>query len=112
MAGFVRQQYSEYRLLNTEAVVVWNVMIQLRLIRPPGKFESTLLGLKLYRSLFDITNQMRLGGEFSQVLRGPTPAGLVPAGMNPAPVIPGPDFVRPVSTKPSVAANDPINYRI
>ena len=100
----------EYR--RSKAVVVWNIMIQLRLIRPPGKFELTLLGLKLYRSLFDITNQMRLGGEFSQVLRGPTPAGLVPAGMNPALVIPGPDFVWPASTKPSVAANDPVNYRI
>ena len=55
---------------------------------------------------------MRLGGEFSQVLRGPTPAGLVPAGMNPALVIPGPEFVWPASTKPSVAANDPVNYSI
>lgn len=110
-AGFVRQQYSNYVLVNANPVFVWNVMVQLRLIRPPGKLESTLLGLKMCRSI-DVTDRMQLGGAFSLVLRGPTPVGLVPDGMDPAPVIPGPDFVRPSFTRPSAAADDPINYRI
>jgi hypothetical protein len=85
-------------------------MLQLRLIPPPGKLESTVLGLKMHclEDESDVTARVRLGGAFPPALRGPTPAALVPAA---APVIPGPDFVRPVYTRPSAMADDPNNYR-
>ena len=92
-------------------------------IPPPGKLQSTLIGLKMHYiphfEDMDVTNQLRLGrlgGEFSTTLRGPTPAALVfdlPAGaLIPVPLIPGPGFVRPVYTRPSDMADDPGNYRM
>jgi len=83
------------------------------LIPPPGELESTLRGLRMHilPEHFDVTDQLRLGGEFSQALRGPTPAALVPDGLVPASVIPDPGVVRPVHTKPSAMADDPNNYR-
>ena len=95
-------------------------MLDLAQIDPPGKLQSTLVGLKMhhipYSEDLDITDdQLQLGGEFSTELRGPTPSALVanvPAGvLMPAPVIPGPGFVRPVSTRPSINANNRNNYR-
>jgi len=95
-------------------------MVQLSLIQPPGKLESTLINIKMHyihhQNDMDVTDQLQLGGAFSTTLRGPTPAALVaqvPAGiLNPVPVIPGPGFVRPAHTRPSAAADDPNNYRM
>lgn len=94
--------------------------MQLSVIQPPGKLESTLINLKMHyihhQSDMDVTNQLWLGGAFSTTLQGPTPAALiaqVPAGiLNPVPVIPSPGFVRPAHTRPSTAADDPNNYRL
>ncbi|KAF8273182.1 hypothetical protein EI94DRAFT_1696985 [Lactarius quietus] len=120
-AGFVRHQYSDYRRHNSNPVAVWTTMIFLAAqVQPPGKLQSTLLGLKMHHIEhlhdMDVTDQLRLGGAFTPWLMGPTPAGLVaevPDGLlNPVPVVPGPDFIRPVFTRPSAAANSRFNYRM
>lgn len=116
--GFVRHQYSDYRRPNSQSALVWILMVQLPLlVQPPGKLESTVLGLKMHHIIsldeMDVGDKVRLGGQYSPSLRGPTPAGLVPAGgLATAPVIPGPHFVRPAGTRSSAAANNPINYRV
>lgn len=74
-------------------------MFDLLRIRPIGKLESTIKGLKAHHVPaweLDITEQVQLGGIYSPNLRGPTPADLVPQFM-PA-VVPAnlhlPDFTR------------------
>ncbi|KAH9039293.1 hypothetical protein EDB85DRAFT_1859853 [Lactarius pseudohatsudake] len=119
-AGYVRHQYSDYRRPNSDPVAVWMDMVGLCQIPPPGKLESTLSGLKMHYVHhlhdMDVTQQLQLGGAFSETLRGPTPVALVdqvPAGLlNPAPAIPGAGFVRPVHTRPSAMADDLNNYRV
>jgi hypothetical protein len=87
-AGYVRHQYSDYRRPGSNPIAVWTTMMQLSVIQPPGKLESTLINLKMHYILhqndMDVTNQIRLGGAFSTTLQGPTPAALVsqvPAGI-------------------------------
>ena len=121
LAGYGRHQYSDYLRLrpNSNPVAVWTVMVQLCQIQPPGKLQSTLLGLKMHYihhlNDMDVTNQLQLGGAFSTTLAGPTPQALVaqvpPGLLNPPPVIPGAGFVRPVHTRPSAMADNPNNYR-
>jgi hypothetical protein len=113
---YIISTVTTYCLGNSNPVAVWITMIQLCQIKPPGKLESTLLGLKMHYIYhlqdMDVTNQLQLGGAFSPALRGLTPTALVPARiLVPGPVIPGPSFVRPVHTRPSAMANDPNNYR-
>jgi hypothetical protein len=95
-------------------------MVQLCQIQPPGKLQSTLLGLKMHfihhLQDMDVTDQLQLGGVYSTTLAGPTPAALVAQVqvgiLVPAPAIPGPGFVRPIHTRESDMANDPNNYRM
>ena len=47
LAGYGCHQYSNYQHPNSNPVVVWTDMVQLSQIEPPGKFQSTLLGLKI-----------------------------------------------------------------
>ena len=119
-AHFIRHQYGDYRRPNSHPVEVWIVMVSLGQIQPPGKIQSTIRGLKMHfihdLNEMDVTEQLRLGGAFSPALLGPTPAALVarvPAGLlHPAPAIPGAGFVRPVGTRASAMADDPLNWRI
>jgi hypothetical protein len=95
-------------------------MVLLRGINPPGKLESTVIGLKMHfiqhLPEMDATDDLQLGGAFSTMLRGPTPAALVaqvpPGALIPAPVIPGVGFVRPLGTRPSPLANNRNNRRM
>ena len=110
-AGYVRHQYSDYRRPNSNPMVVWTDMVGLCLIQPPGKLQSTVLGLKMHFyphfHQMDVTDQVQLGGAFSHGILGPTPQALValaqvpPGFLIPPPVIPGAGFVRPVDTRPS-----------
>jgi hypothetical protein len=79
-AGYMFHQYSDYSRQNSSAVAAWTTMAQLCQIPPPGKLQSTLLGLKMHYipvGDMDVTNNLRLGGAFSTALVGPTPAGRV-----------------------------------
>jgi hypothetical protein len=55
-------------------------MVQLHQIQPPGKLQSTLLSLKMHFihhvQDMDIMNQLQLGGVYSTMLAGLTPAAL------------------------------------
>lgn len=87
-------------------------MLDLLLIRPPGKLESTIKGLKAYHMPIwelDITEDIQLGGRYAPNLRGPTPTGLVPDNV-PA-VIPG-DVYLPEFTRPSLNALNHENWRV
>lgn len=79
--GFHRQQYSDYTGVGVNVVFAWHTMLSLRNILPPGKFESTVKGLKMFSyshfHLMEVSHHVRLGGLYSQSLRGPTPRDLV-----------------------------------
>lgn len=119
LSGFHRHQYSDYRRDNFGPIRTWLLMYILSQIRPPGKLQSTVLSLKMhhipYLDDMDITNRLQFGGAHSTRLLGPTPAGLIaqiPDGLlNPAPLVPGPGYIRPVHTRSSPNANNPMNYR-
>jgi hypothetical protein len=90
-------------------------MLALTMIDPPGKLQSTVIGLKMFYihhpHQMDITDNVRLGGAFSTFLLGPTPAELVPPGMNPQPQRPDPNtFVRPANTRASAASDNHRNW--
>lgn len=59
-AGYVRHKYSDYSRPNSNPVGVWTTMVQLAQILPPGKLNSTLIGLKMYYTpspnTMDVTN--------------------------------------------------------
>ncbi|GJJ07947.1 hypothetical protein Clacol_002154 [Clathrus columnatus] len=82
-AGYNRSQYSDYLRPNADAVTTWRVMMGLMNLLPAWKMETTIKGLKMYTMerphLQDVSARVRLGGEFAQVLRGPTPRVLVEA---------------------------------
>lgn len=79
---FERYQYSGYRRPDSDPIEVWEIMLQLMTIEPPGKLQSTVLGLKMHYVLheMDVTEALQFGGVFSPFLLGPTPAGLIDAG--------------------------------
>ena len=119
---FYRHQYSDYRADGVEAHHVWAVMWSLRDIRPPMKLETTVKGLKMQfyhnRHIFDITNNVRIGGAGAHRLRNMTPANLVNGVPGRAghpiipPLAPGQVLYRPDFTKWSVNASNPQNWRI
>ena len=88
-------------------------MLSLLMLPPPGKFESTVKGLKAHyipNRAFDITKEIRLGGQFSPILRGPTPAGLVPPNV-PA-LVPGVPLPILQFTGHSPQAMNAMNWRV
>ncbi|KIJ65840.1 hypothetical protein HYDPIDRAFT_39021 [Hydnomerulius pinastri MD-312] len=114
---FVRLQYSDWRCEKITAVEAFAVMVSLRHIRPVGKFESTVIGLKMHYirdfAILNVTEKIQYGGEFSRRLRGLTPAGLVPnAGLNHHPAIPQGPIRRPFATRNSEAVGNPHNWRV
>ena len=87
-------------------------MLSLLRIRPPGKLESTIKGLKAHHIPaweLDITESIQLGGIYAPNLRGPTPAHLVPG--NVLAVVPE-DLHLPEFTKASPNALDLENWRV
>ncbi|KIJ05311.1 hypothetical protein PAXINDRAFT_21416 [Paxillus involutus ATCC 200175] len=48
MHHFVRHGAIDWRRDDTDAVEVWMVMLDLRRISPPGKLESTIVGLRAH----------------------------------------------------------------
>ena len=99
-SGFYRVQYSDWASDDSDTADTYWTMLNLLRIRPAGKLESTIKGLKAHHIPaweLDITEQVQLGGIYSPNLRGPTLANLVPQFM-PA-VVPGnlhlPEFMRP-----------------
>jgi hypothetical protein len=116
-AGFFGMQYSDYVNANTPAWFAWATMWNLPNIQPPGKFEWTLMGLKMHHiyslAVQDFTPLIQLGGAHASVLRGPIPRDLVlpVASQLLAPVVPAPPFHLPVHTRPSPAAWIRANWR-
>ena len=79
--GFVRHQYSDYTRDSMTAAGTWLVMVNLRMIEPPGKLQSTMKSLKMHFitdiASYDVTNRLRLGGLYSLGLPGPVPLNIV-----------------------------------
>ena|ERR1700689_5433339 len=77
--GFYRAQYSVWQHRDT-ALQVWTTMMRLREIRPHGVFATVVRRLQMYRvprrRMLMVTHRIRLGGNLSPNLVGPTPAGL------------------------------------
>ena len=81
MLGYQRLQGSDWFCEPTDAVDTYWAMLAFRDIPPPGKLPSTLKGLKAHYIrdwVLNITEDLQLGGQYSPVLRGPTPCELVP----------------------------------
>ena len=88
-------------------------MLSLIMIEPPGKLESTVKGLKAHHIpdwAFDVTRLIRLGGQYSPSLQGPTPVGLVPPNV-PA-FVPEAMDILPRFTRVSLQAENPHNWRV
>jgi len=85
------------------------------------KLETTVLGLKMqyYHNLaiFDITQDIQIGGAGAPQLLAPTPANLVPAGVavvgmqGGVPAAP-PNIQLPTFTRLSVNSMNPVNWRV
>ena len=87
-------------------------MLNLLRIRPPGKLESTVKGLKAHHIPaweLDITRDVQLGGIYAPYLRGPTPANLVPGNV---PAVVPEDLHLPEFTKASPNALNLENWRV
>jgi hypothetical protein len=111
--GFHRLQYSDWICDPTDAADAYWVMLSLLRMQPPGKFQSTVKGIKLHHIAnwaFDATHQIQLGGGYSQSLQGPTPAGLVPHNV---PAFVPPQLQQlPCYTQGSEEAMDANNWRV
>ncbi|KIM60968.1 hypothetical protein SCLCIDRAFT_26152 [Scleroderma citrinum Foug A] len=112
--GFQQRQYSDWLCQDIQSIEPYWVMIRLKRILPPGKFESTVKkNIKMHLVTlegFDATPDIQLGGLYSPELEGPTPAGLVPPTI-PA-VTPPPGGPLPKHTRDSEEARDHNNWRI
>lgn len=118
--GFRRHQYSDYRADNISGANAWFAAFLLKLIDPPMKLETTLLGLKVHHypqlNLLDMTDFMRIGGILSRQLRGPIPASLLPpgmmiVGMNGGIPVPPVNFQLPKYSRVSPESLNPNNWR-
>ena len=111
---FVRLQKSDWVRDGTTAIQTFYTMLSLRGLRPHGKLQSTVQGLKMHRIdnwLYDVSDEVRIGGIYAGQLAGPTPRGLVPPDV--ASIQPAGDFpLPPRHTRPSIAALDPQNWRM
>jgi hypothetical protein len=87
-------------------------MLMLRSIPPPGKLQSTIQGLKMHRIddwVYDVSDDMRVGGMYTGELVGPTPRELVPPNI--ASIQPPGNFpLPPQYIQPSIAALDLQNW--
>lgn len=105
-------QYSDWASDGSDAADVYWTMLNLLRIRPAGKLESTIKGLKAHHTPdweLDVTERFQLGGLYSPNLRGPTPADLVPQFIPAA--VPG-NLYLPEFTKPSPNASNLGNWRV
>lgn len=112
-ARFRRLQGSDWVSDESDAVGAYWTMLSLIMIEPPGKLESTVKGLKAHHIpdwTFDVTRLIRLGGQYSPSLQGPTPAGLVPQNV-PA-FVPEAMDILPRFTRVSLQAENPHNWRV
>jgi len=112
-SGFRRLQGSDWVSDDSDAVHAYWTMLSLTMVEPPGKLESTVKGLKAHHIpdwVFDITEEIQLGGLYSPFLPGPTPARLVPQNV---PCFPPVDpILLPQHTQPSPQAQDTNNWRV
>ncbi|KAH0826469.1 hypothetical protein J3R83DRAFT_5471 [Lanmaoa asiatica] len=114
-SGFRRLQYSDWVSDDNDAVDTYWSMLDLLRIRPAGKLESTIKGLKAHHIPaweLDVTEQIRLGGVYSPYLRGPTPASLVPQNVPAAAALLADNIPLPDFTRPSPNALNPENWRL
>jgi len=118
-AGFARDQYSDFQSPMTSAAHTWRTMMSLKYTDPPGRFETIIKAVKMYfmqiRVIFDPTDSVRLGGEMSHHLRGPTPRILVlPVEdiLDHIPVQAPPGFRIPKHTRHSNPAENPVNWLV
>ena len=111
--GFERLQGSDWFLEPTDAVDTYWSMLCLSRVRPFGKFQSTVKGIKAHQIndwIFDITPRIRLGGDYSASLMGATPRELVPP--NVPSQVPQQPLALPRYTQPSARATIVENWRV
>ena len=110
--GFARLQKSDWYRNDTDVTTSYYTMLGLMNIPPPGKLQTTIKGLKMHRIndwMFDVTQDIRLGGRYAPTLEGLTPRALVPFDVPGAQ--PPPNFIIPAHTGDSAAARKPANWR-
>lgn len=81
--GYEQCQYSDWLNVDTTAADTYMMMLSLMRIKPPGKLQSTLKGVKIYYLTdpggLDGTNTIELGGAYSMHLWGSTRAREYPS---------------------------------
>ena len=111
--GFHRVQYSIWACDNVDAVDAYWSMLGLLDARPPGKLESTMKGLSLHHIsdwVFNVMDEIQVGGAYSLRLQGPTLAGLISPNI-PAASLPLP-WRPPLHTRRSEPAMNVANWRV
>ncbi|KAL4077896.1 hypothetical protein J3A83DRAFT_4087190 [Scleroderma citrinum] len=111
---FMQLQKSDWHWEDTDALMMYYMMLGLQNIPPLGRLQSTVKGLKMHQIndwVFDVTADIQLGGQYATMLEGHTPSGLVP------PTIPcveptAVNFRVPKYTCPSPAAHNTVNWRV
>ncbi|KAI5984063.1 hypothetical protein EDD15DRAFT_2171789 [Pisolithus albus] len=109
---FARLQKSDWICEDTDAITTYYTMLMLRTIPPPGKFQSTVKGLKMHKiesPCYDISQEIVLGGRYAAALEGPTPSTLVPENVPSAEPL---GVLLPRYTRRSEAALNPGNWRV
>ena len=107
-------QGSVYQRPNYWAVWAFEDMMGLRAIAPLGLFPSVLKACQMFFIPIPImiaTDELRLGGMYSPVLFGPTPAGLVPPHVPFAPMVVAPNPL-PVNVRNTPAAHIGNNWAL
>jgi hypothetical protein len=115
--GYGREQYSVWQR-DTTAAQAWAAMMSLREIRPRGILATVVRRLQMHRvptpHVFIVTNDIRLGGNLSPTLIGPTPALLTQGmGVVPPPNWPnGPGDRLPFGVRNIPPSHNPFNWLI
>jgi hypothetical protein len=115
--GYGREQYSVWQRYTT-AMQAWTNMLDLRQIRPRGVLATVVRRLEMFHvpepQLLIVTDDVRLGGIFSPIIVGPTPAGLSQGigGAPPALWPNGPGDELPSGVRDIDGSWDPNNWRL
>lgn len=110
-------EHSQHSLYQHPAITpfaAWHDMLDLRSIAPAGVIPSILNKLQMFHidvAAMVVTDDMRLGGQYSPYAFGPMPAGLFPQNLNHV-QLGAPPNPWPVGVAHSAMSHNPSNWAI
>jgi hypothetical protein len=110
--SYTHSQYSVYQHQGIVAATVWDDMMDLQSLEPLGVFPSVVRAVQLFHIWHVVaigTGDISISGQYSPLLIGPTPAGLI-LPMVPGVALQAPPHPRYVSQMPNTLQGQ--NWRI